>query len=158
MMCLLKRVLPFALTLVVGLVLWSFFGKGPHQTTIIAPKQSGFAEGSGSGWRESSLQGKNDLDRPFSPRDVDEKARVLARPEPQYTEEARENQVEGTVVLRAVFSLTGEVTNIRVVSALPYGLTESSVEAARQLKFTPAMKDGHPVSQYIQIEYKFNLY
>jgi TonB family protein len=78
--------------------------------------------------------------------------------EPQYTEEARENAVSGTVVLRAVFSASGDVTNIRVVSGLPYGLTESAVEAAREIRFSPAVKDGRPVSQYIQIEYNFNLY
>jgi TonB family protein len=153
MMCLLKRVIPFALTLVIGLALGSFFGKGLHQTTVIAHKQAGFADGSGAGWR-----GNLDDGRPFAPLNVDKKARVLARPEPQYTEQARENQVEGTVVLRAVFSSTGEVTNIRVVSGLPNGLTEKAVEAAQQIKFTPAMKDGRPVSQYIQVEYNFNLY
>jgi TonB family protein len=153
MMCLLKRVLPFALTLTVGLVLGSFFGKGLHQTPVIAHKQSGFAEGSGAG-----LRGNLDDGRPFAPLDVDKKARVLARPEPQYTEEARGNQVEGTVVLRAVFSSTGEVTNIRVVSGLPDGLTEKAVEAVHKITFSPALKDGHTVSQYIQIEYNFNLY
>ncbi|MDT5063660.1 MAG: oligo,6-glucosidase [Acidobacteriota bacterium] len=104
------------------------------------------------------MRGNLDDGRPFAPLDVDKKARVIARPEPQYTEEARENQVEGTVVLRAVFSSTGEVTNIRVVSGLPDGLTEKAVEAAHKITFSPALKDGHAVSQYIQIEYNFNLY
>ena len=40
----------------------------------------------------------------FSWQDVTTKARVLSKPEPQYTEEARKNQITGTVVLRAVFS------------------------------------------------------
>ncbi|MDT5059855.1 MAG: hypothetical protein QOH63_562, partial [Acidobacteriota bacterium] len=44
------------------------------------------------------------------------------------------------------------------VSGLPNGLTERAIAAARQIRFTPAMKDGHAVSQYIQIEYNFNLY
>jgi TonB family protein len=61
-------------------------------------------------------------------------------------------------VLRAVFSLNGQVTNIRTVSGLPHGLTERAMAAARQIRFSPATKDGRPVSQYIQIEYNFNLY
>ncbi len=99
-----------------------------------------------------------DYSKTFSPKDVNVKARILSRPEPQYTEEARKNQVSGTVVLRAVFSSSGQVTNIRAVSSLPYGLTERAIAAARQIRFTPAMKDGRAVSQYIQIEYNFNLY
>ena len=34
--------------------------------------------------------------------EVDQRVRVLAKPEPQYTEEARRNQIVGTVVLRTV--------------------------------------------------------
>ena len=94
----------------------------------------------------------------FSGKDVNQKARVLSKPEPTYTEEARKNQITGTVVLRAVFTSGGQVSNIRAVSGLPYGLTERAIAAARLIKFLPATKDGHPVSMYIQLEYNFNLY
>jgi TonB family protein len=99
-----------------------------------------------------------DYSRVFAPKEVTQKARILSRPEPQYTEEARRNQVSGTVVLKTVFSSSGQVTNIRAVSGLPYGLTEKAIEAARMIRFSPAMKDGRAVSQYVQIEYNFNLY
>jgi TonB family protein len=89
---------------------------------------------------------------------VAQRARVLSKPEPQYTEEARRNQITGTVVLRVVFSKSGEVTNIRAVSSLPYGLTERAIAAARQIRFLPATKDDHPVSVHMQLEYNFNLY
>jgi TonB family protein len=94
----------------------------------------------------------------FSPREVERKAVLIARAHPRYTEEARQQQVSGTVVLRAVFSSSGEVTGIRAVSGLPYGLTERAIAAARRMVFIPAMKDGRFVSQYIQIEYNFSLY
>jgi protein TonB len=89
---------------------------------------------------------------------VTSKARLISKPEPQYTEDARKNQVVGTVVLKVVFSSNGSVTNIRTVSGLPYGLTERAIAAARQIKFVPATKDGHPVSMWMQLEYNFNLY
>ncbi len=94
----------------------------------------------------------------YTGREVTTRARVLSKPEPQYTEEARKNQITGTVVLRAVFTSTGQVTNIRAVSGLPFGLTERAIAAARQIKFQPATKDGRPVSMHIQLEYNFNLY
>jgi TonB family protein len=99
-----------------------------------------------------------DPNKVYMPSEVTQKARILSRPEPQYTEEARKNQVSGTVVLRIVLSSSGQVTNISAISGLPYGLTERAIAAARQLRFSPAMKDGHPISQYAQIEYNFNLY
>jgi len=100
----------------------------------------------------------NDYNRIFSAREVTQKAHVIEKHEPTYTESARKFGVQGTVLLRAVFSKDGEVTNIRVITRLPHGLTEMAVRAARAIKFSPALKDGHPVSQYMQLEYNFNLY
>jgi TonB family protein len=86
------------------------------------------------------------------------KAMVITKPEPTYTDEARKNQITGTVVLRCVFTSSGAVTNIRLMSGLPFGLSERAIAAARQIRFIPAIKDGHFVSMYIQLEYNFNLY
>jgi len=90
--------------------------------------------------------------------EVTERARVLEKPEPSYTESARKFSVTGTVVLRAVFSKDGEVTNINIIRRLPHGLTEKAINAARMIKFRPAMKDGQPASTWMQLEYNFNLY
>jgi TonB family protein len=89
---------------------------------------------------------------------VTQKARVVSKPEPSYTEAARQAGVEGTVVLRGVFSSDGEVIHLEVIKALGYGLTTQAVRVAREIKFQPATKDGRNVSMYIQLEYNFNLY
>lgn len=89
---------------------------------------------------------------------VDRKARLAMKPEPQYTESARAHQVTGTVVLKVVFSSNGMVNNIQIVSGLRDGLTEQAIDAARKIKFIPAMKDGRYVSMWMQLEYNFNLY
>jgi len=94
----------------------------------------------------------------FTAKEVTQKARVLSKPEPQYSEAARKAGVTGTVVLRAVFSAEGEVKHIEIARARGYGLTTQAVRAARQIRFTPAMMDGQPVSMFIQLEYNFNLY
>ncbi len=85
-------------------------------------------------------------------------AHVLVKPEPAYTQAAKEAQIEGTVVLRGVFAADGTVNNILVVSSLPKGLTQRAIEAARRIKFVPAEINGKPVSVFMQIEYNFNLY
>jgi TonB family protein len=94
----------------------------------------------------------------FSQAQVDQRARLISKPEPQYSEEARRNQITGRVLLRAVFASSGEVVEIRAVDTLPFGLTEKAIAAARQIKFLPAMKNGHAVSVYMNLEYNFNLY
>jgi TonB family protein len=94
----------------------------------------------------------------FRSGEVTERARVLTKPEPAYTESARGNEVTGTVVLRAVFAADGKVKHLSVIRGLPDGLTERAVAAARAIKFVPAKKDGRPVSMWMQLEYNFNLY
>lgn len=100
----------------------------------------------------------DDADRIYKSPEVSTRPRVIAKPEPQYTEQARRDQVTGTVVLRVVFSSSGQVTNIQAVQKLGGGLTEKAIAAARQIRFLPAMRNGQPVSMYMQLEYNFNLY
>jgi TonB family protein len=102
--------------------------------------------------------GGTDYNRIFRSSEVNSRARVLSKPEPSYTESARKNQITGTVVLRAVFSSSGSVTNISTIRGLPDGLTERAITAAKQIRFVPAQKDGRPVSMWMQLEYNFNLY
>ena len=94
----------------------------------------------------------------FSPQEVMVRARILSKQEPSYTERARQNGVSGTVILRAIFTADGQVKYIIVVRGLPDGLTEQSIAVARKIKFVPAMRDGKPVSMFMQLEYNFNLY
>jgi TonB family protein len=100
----------------------------------------------------------DDNDQVFSSRETTRKIRLLFRPAPSYTESARKYSVTGTVILRAVFSKSGQVEKIYVLRKLPHGLTEAAITAARGIKFEPAQKDGQAVSQYLQLEYNFNLY
>ncbi|MEK6282659.1 MAG: energy transducer TonB [Acidobacteriota bacterium] len=136
-------------------------GMGPGEGGGLGPGRGGnigggdYREGGGG---PGGGGGGTDYNKVFSGKDVNTKARVISKPEPQYTEEARKNQVTGTVVLRAVFTSSGQVTNISARSGLPNGLTERAIAAARQIRFVPATKDGRPVSMYIQLEYNFNLY
>jgi protein TonB len=150
-------------------------GSGGNYGTGNGP---GAGEGDGDGFGEgengNSGEGKNEpggggeggqfgnrLDDPnriLRIPEVTQRPKVLAKPEPQYTEDARRAATVGTVVLRVVFSHSGQVTNIRAITTLPFGLTERAIAAARQIRFLPALKGGRPVSVYIQLEYNFNLY
>jgi TonB family protein len=128
------------------------FGRGRDGNMGGGPKSPG--GGGKSGGRGDS----DDPNRVYNPPEVTERARVLSKPEPQYTEEARRADITGTVILRVVFSKTGEVTNIRALQPLGGGLTEKAIAAARQIRFVPARRNGQAVSMYMQLEYNFNLY
>jgi len=94
----------------------------------------------------------------FLGKDVDTKVRLISKPEPVYTDMARNHQVIGAVVLKAVFAASGKVTNIRIVHGLPDGLTEAAIQAAKKIKFVPATREGKYVSMWMQLEYNFHLY
>lgn len=96
--------------------------------------------------------------RVYTAKELITKALITAKPEPSFTEEARRARVNGVVRLRAVLAFDGRVRNIHVVRRLPYGLTEKAVAAARGIKFKPARVNGVPVSQWVTLEYNFNVY
>lgn len=92
----------------------------------------------------------------FKGTDVDRRVQVLAKPEPVAV--AGPPEASGSkfsVILRAVFSYDGNVTNITVIKGAPGEYTQSAIEAARKIKFVPATKDGVPVSMWMQLEYRF---
>lgn len=85
------------------------------------------------------------------------KLRMLSKPDAGYTEEARRNNITGQVLLDVLFAETGQITQIRVVKGLPYGLTERAIAAARQITFEPAELDGKKVAYPLRVVYNFRL-
>ena len=82
---------------------------------------------------------------------------LIYRVEPEYTEEARKAKYQGTVVIYCVVDVHGMVRNIRVTRSLGLGLDEKALEAVRQWKFKPGMKNGRPVNVAASIEVTFRL-
>ena len=97
-------------------------------------------------------------DEAVTGRQVDTKVKLVMKPEPSYTEAARQRQVVGTVILKVVFSCNGSVEKISAVKELPQGLTDQAIAAARKIKYIPAVKDGKFASTWMHLEYNFNLY
>jgi TonB family protein len=137
-------------------------GNGPGFGRGRDGNMGGDSKSIGGGGKSGAPGGDNpnpdDPDRVYSSPQVTTRARVISKPEPQYTEEARRAQITGTVILRVVFSRMGQVTNIRPIQSLSSGLTEKAIAAARQIRFVPATRNGQAVSMYMQLEYNFNLY
>jgi protein TonB len=84
--------------------------------------------------------------------------RPIFSPEPEFSEEARKAKYQGVVTLALVVGTDGRPSNIRVQSSLGMGLDEKAIEAVKNWRFEPAMKDGHPVRVEIAVEVDFHLY
>lgn len=92
------------------------------------------------------------------------RARVTSKPEPEGAAKSAAD-TEIVITVSAVFRSNGEVTDIKVIGVKPkhfasQGIIDSckkkAIQAAKRIKFEPAKKDGRAVSQYMQLEYKFN--
>ena len=88
---------------------------------------------------------------------VDSEPMLLNRPQPNYTEEARKNKIQGTVRVRIKVGTDGRVNRGSIVRGLPDGLDERALQAAHRMQFKPAMKDGRPVAFWLIVEIEFNL-
>jgi len=84
--------------------------------------------------------------------------RPLFTPDPEYSEEARKAKYQGTCVLWLIVGADGRPRDVRVSRALGMGLDEKAIQAVRQWKFEPAMKDGRAVSVQMNVEVSFRLY
>lgn len=82
---------------------------------------------------------------------------LLTRVDPEYPEPARRAGVEGTVILDATISETGQVTQIAVERGLPLGVTEVAVAAVRRWKYEPAKGRNGPVASHKAVRIVFSL-
>jgi TonB family protein len=78
-------------------------------------------------------------------------------PSPPYTEDARKGRVQGIVILEAIIDVMGRVDRVEVLKGLPFGLTESAVEAAAAWTFEPATRNGVPVPVFFNLTIRFSL-
>jgi TonB family protein len=72
--------------------------------------------------------------------------KVLFKPRPQYTAEALQLHIEGTVSVRLRVSSSGSVHVLGITRDLGHGLGESAVRAVEGTRFAPATDAaGHPI-------------
>ena len=90
----------------------------------------------------------------YSGKVMDRKAKILAKPDPDYDKADRRKYAQEVVTLKAVLCGSGEVTDITVKSGPADSVEVKAVEAARKIRFIPAEKDGEKVSTAIVLLYR----
>jgi TonB family protein len=77
-------------------------------------------------------------------------------PFPKYSEVARKNKIEGTVVVEAMIDTSGRATKVWEVRGLPDGLTQQAIEVVRQWHFKAAQNaDGRAVTVMVPVDVTF---
>lgn len=84
-------------------------------------------------------------------------AEITSKPNPVYTDEARRLKIEGEVLLKVNFTVSGRVEILGVVRGLGHGLDEAAVRAAEGMRFKPAVRDGKPVNSMATVHVLFQL-
>jgi len=84
---------------------------------------------------------------------------VVKQVKADYTDEAKQNRIEGKVGLEVIVNADGAVGDVKVVESLDtvYGLDKNAVAAMKQWQFKPGMKDGKAVAVRVRVEMNFTL-
>jgi len=84
---------------------------------------------------------------------------VVKQVNPEYTNEAREQRIEGVVGLSCIVRPDGRVTDVTVTQSLDsvFGLDRQAVAAMEKWEFKPGTKDDKPVAVQISVQMSFTL-
>lgn len=133
-MCLLKRVMPFALTLAIGIAAASLFNR--------------------------ATTNKSELSQPDAEQTIPHSKtwlRIHSQPPPDFPKEAYEFDGYFSVRLYVRLDASGNVTDVTPApTTLPANCVDAAISAARRIQFSPAMEDDKPISTIALIEYNFS--
>jgi len=82
---------------------------------------------------------------------------LVDHPAPEYPREAKENHVQGKVVLAVIIDKTGATRDIRVLTSPDQKLTDSAVAAVSRWVYRPYQLNGSPVEAQSIVEINFKL-
>jgi TonB family protein len=96
--------------------------------------------------------------RDLEPERVDlEPVRILDKPDPVYTADARALRLEGDVTVEALFRADGRIEGVRVVKGLGHGLDEAAVTAVKAIRYEPARRAGVAEDARLRLVVRFQL-
>ena len=116
---------------------------------------TGLGSGDGSGIGEGSGGGTGG--GPYRPGSGVTPPRLVREVKADYTEEARQRNVEGEVVMEITVRRDGSVGDMRLVRGLSGGLNERAMQAVRQWTFAPARRLGQAVNVIVEVAVEFRL-
>ncbi len=157
-----KRIVPFALAVGLGLLATNILQRKnlaensqekPSDKVIQLKVGTGISGKSDTGlppfYNQKSTKISSSETKPLQ---------VISKPKPNYTDAARQNQVQGKVMLRVTFLASGQIGKISPITSLRDGLTEETIAAAKLIKFKHEMGNKIPITVTKTVGYNFTLY
>ncbi|MGZ4815728.1 MAG: energy transducer TonB [Terriglobales bacterium] len=139
-----------------GVVASAGFGSGVAVVPASAESPGGGIHSGGFGDAHAATAGGGAPAKSSAPA-ATQPVEVLEKPEPQYTQEARNLKIEGEVHLKVLFQANGRVQVLQVVHGLGHGLDEAAAAAAQKIRFKPAQRDGRPCDMTATVHIVFQL-
>jgi protein TonB len=81
---------------------------------------------------------------------------LLQRVEPEYPQEARQQRIQGAVVLDVRIGRDGAIQDVKLVSGQPL-LANAAIAAVKQWRFKPRMQKGQPVEMQTKVTLNFRM-
>ena len=139
-----------------GTVASADFGNG------VATPGHGDGRGSGRGGVQTSGFGSQEVAQASHTQHLDSGPATTAveityKPNPTYTQEARDLKLEGEVLLEVEFAANGQLRVNRIVRGLGHGLDEAAVAAANKMRFKPALRSGQAVDSTAIVHVVFQM-
>ncbi len=78
-------------------------------------------------------------------------------PRPLYSKQAKKDKYQGYCFLSLVVGPDGKPYDVKVSRSIGEDLDEKAIEAVRNWRFEPGLKDGRPVAVAVDVEIKFVL-
>ena len=95
---------------------------------------------------------------PYKLAEIDQAPKILFNIPPKYPLSAKNDKIEGKVVLQFVIDSLGYPREPKVLSAEPEGVfDQAALDAVVEYRFQPAQKDGKPVACIVRLPVKFDL-
>jgi len=96
--------------------------------------------------------------QPWTTCDDKKMLQIISAADPEYTESARSQKVQGSYTLWITVLEDGSVSNPVIVRPLEPTLDEASIARVKQWRFRPATCAGKPVPTEINVDVTFHLY
>jgi protein TonB len=91
----------------------------------------------------------------FALPDLDQKPRPIFQAEPVYPFELRQKKIEGTVYVQFIVDQDGRVVEPRIEKSTHSAFDKPALDAVRQWRFEPAVRDGRPVQAHLRVPIRF---
>ncbi len=124
---------------------------------VLAPVAVGFSSASPRADAAADAAQNDAAGQPVRPGGDVKPPRLKKEVKPQYSERAKQEKIQGEVLMECVVKADGTVGDITVIKSLDPDLDQAAIDAAKRWEFEPGTRNGKPVAVIVTIAIAFTL-